>query len=164
VDETPIKSHSPGKTHDIAKSPYHRKSPEKFKKPNMLPGFQNAFMDSTPLRPSQRRADKGKQREIEDVLADDAGAASFASPPTSPTRYTGIDIRMGDLDLVEENDATVRYGYTLNPDMDTEMAEEAHNLSEGMGDVDIIEPFDWKTEVPVIFICYTVIPTTGLFS
>jgi hypothetical protein len=155
VDETPIRSQRPGKTDDITKMPHHRKSPEKFKKPNMLPGFQNAFMDSTPIRPSQRRVDKGKQRELEDVLADDLGVAGFLSPPTSPTRHpheTGIDIRMGDIDLFEESDPSVRYKDTLNPDMDIEMADEVHNLSEGTEDINMIEPFDWKTEVLLIFI------------
>jgi hypothetical protein len=151
VDETPIRSRSPGKTKEIAKMPHPRKSPEMFKKPNMLPGFQNAFMDSTPSRISQRRVGNGKQREIEDMLGDDLGVASFqgpVSPPASPTRYPqdmDTDVKTEVMDLLEENEA-VRQEDISNRDMDIEMAEEMHNISEEMEDVDI-EPFDWKTEV-----------------
>lgn len=142
------------------------KSPETFKKPNMLPGFQNAFMDSTP---SQRRVGKGKQREIEDVLGDNLGVASFpdpASPPTSPTRYPrdmDTDVQREVLDFFEENDVTVRPEDISNRDVDIEMAEEVHNISEQMEDVGIIEYFDWKTEVHFNFSCFSITPTTALF-
>jgi hypothetical protein len=145
--------------------PHPRKSPEKFKKPNMLPGFQNAFMDSTPSRLSQRRAGKGKQREIDHVLGEGSGAASFqhlVSPPTSPIRCPqdmDTDVKMEVLDLFEDNDATVQQEDIPSGDMNIEMAEEAHNVSEEMEDADIIEQFDWKTEVPLNFTCFSIMPT-----
>ncbi|KAF8236475.1 hypothetical protein L208DRAFT_1390557 [Tricholoma matsutake] len=158
VHETPIRSRSPGNAKEIAKMAHLHKSPETFKKPNMLPGFQNAFMDSTP---SQRRVGKGKQREIEDVLGDNLGVASFpdpASPPTSPTRYPrdmDTDVQREVLDFFEENDVTVRPEDISNRDVDIEMAEEVHNISEQMEDVGIIEYFDWKTELNRIILMHS---------
>jgi hypothetical protein len=151
VDETPIRSRSPGKTKETAQISHARKSPEKFKKPNMLPGFQNAFVDSSPSLLSQWRVGKGKQREIDDVISNGLGVANFVSPvspPISPTRRPqDMDtyVKIESLDLPKKNEILPQEDIT-NTDMDIEMVEEV-NISEEMEDVDIIEPFDWKTEV-----------------
>jgi hypothetical protein len=46
----------------ITLSEYPRKSPEKQKKLSMLPGFQNAFETSTPMRSPSKRLNKGKEK------------------------------------------------------------------------------------------------------
>ena len=148
----------------------HCKSPEEFKKPNVLPGFQNAFMHSTPLRLSQRHVDKGKQREIEDVLGADSGVASFRDPmssPISPTRYpqdADIDVKLNGLDFLEESDATIQQEDMPNRDMDIDMVEATHNAVEETEEVDIIEPLNWKTEVSLNFTYFSIILTTALLQ
>ncbi|KAF8867720.1 hypothetical protein CPB84DRAFT_1549663 [Gymnopilus junonius] len=65
MDETPVR---PRPLHIPRQSPskHARKSPEKTRKSAKLPGFENAFDTSTPLRPSLRR-DKGKERADQDL-------------------------------------------------------------------------------------------------
>ncbi|KAF5321014.1 hypothetical protein D9619_001891 [Psilocybe cf. subviscida] len=61
MDETPVR---PSRLPPTFKSPTKqtRKSPEKAKKNFMLPGFENAFETSTPMRSPSRRPDKGKAK------------------------------------------------------------------------------------------------------
>lgn len=60
VDETPIRPSRLPPTSKASPSKQTRKSPEKTKKSYMLPGFENAFETSTPIRSPTRRLDKGK--------------------------------------------------------------------------------------------------------
>jgi hypothetical protein len=139
-----------------------RKSPEMFKKPSMLPGFQNAFVDLTPSRPSQRRGGKGKQRDIEDAI-DDTNYQNLVSLPSSPARCEqdmDIDFKMETQHLLE-NDITI---HIPNRDVDVEMAEEPGSASEKGENVDKIEPFDWKTEVYLSLICFWIMLMIALVS
>lgn len=124
-------------------------------------------MHSTPSHLSQR-VGKGKQREVDDVHGD--GLRRFrppVSPPTSPIRYPpniDIDVKMEVLDLLEENDATLQQEDISNRDVDIEMAEETYNVFEEMEDAQIIEPFDWKTEVQLNSTHFSIMLTIALFS
>lgn len=128
----------------------------------MLPGFQNAFVDFAPSRPSQRHGCKGKQRDIEDVIDD----TNFLIPgplPSSPVRCArdmDVDAKMETQHLLQ-NDITL---HIPNRDADVEMAEEPRSASEEGENVDKVEPFDWKTEVYLSLICFSIMPTVALFQ
>ena len=135
-----------------------RKSPETFKKPSMLPGFQNAFVDFTP---SRRRGGKGKQRDTEDVI-DDTNFQNPVSLPSSPARCAqdmDMDVKM-ETQYLLENDITI---HIPNMDVDVEMAEEPRSASEGEN-VDKVEPFDWKTEVYLSFDLFLNYANNGFVS
>lgn len=154
MEDTPHRPLFQGNAKGPSKVPY--KSPEKPKKSNALPGFQNAFMTSTPLRPSQQRPNKGKQREIGGTQLHDAPFPSVfhipVSPPSSPIHRP------------RRPETNTKGGYLTNPleepvpaqdfdiDGDVEMAaedDETMIFEEAEEEVDPVEPFNWKIEVLV---------------
>lgn len=129
-----------------------RKSPEKQKKLSMLPGFQNAFETSTPMRSPSKRLNKGKGKmEYEQLAADEQfynssrglsqqnilqfppqerfnGSQESAAKPLSPSPFV------------------LEKGLTKDQEMDTatiinDESEEAPIT------LDSIEEVNWKLEV-----------------
>lgn len=148
MDDTPQQPTLQGNAKGPSKAPY--KSPEKTRKSNALPGFQNAFMTSTPLRPSQQRPNKGKQREIETQLQDAPFPSILhvpLSPPTSSMNLPRLPepiIKQGNL----HDEPLLTQGF--DGDGDIEMVvddDEAMIFEEAEEEVDPIEPFNWKIEV-----------------
>lgn len=151
VQETPRRAHH---HRTIKDSPTKRqRSPEFPKRHNAaLPGFQNAFVDSTPSRPSHSRATKGKERAIEGLepLLEHRSLPSYSqfvedapridSPLSSPTRSSqqNTDEKMEDANL-EDTPQTF-----MDVDGDVDMAENDEEIVE---ELDRIEPFNWKAEV-----------------
>ena len=72
MDDTPLRPSQLPPISKITLSEYPRKSPEKQKKLSMLPGFQNAFETSTPMRSPSKRLNKGKGKMEYDQLVADA--------------------------------------------------------------------------------------------
>ena len=159
--ETPLK---PQRLPSLRESPSRsRLSPSKTKKAGMLPGFQNSFVASTPLRPAKSRANKEKARaEDDDSLFHDLRSPSrsqrnsqrFSSPP--PLR------QQNDFDYMLDTDTVVQppAGHTvltslrvLDDDGDAVMAED----SEGeltLEELTFLGPTNWKAEVQVFRISF----------
>ena len=71
MEDTPLRPSQLPPISKITLSEYPRKSPEKQKKLSMLPGFQNAFETSTPMRSPSKRLHKGKGKiECDQLVAD----------------------------------------------------------------------------------------------
>jgi hypothetical protein len=154
--ETPLK---PQRLPSLRESPSRsRLSPSKTKKPGMLPGFQNSFVASTPLRPTKSRANKEKAKAEEDdspfcdlrsPSRSQRNAQRFSSPP--PLR------QQNDVDNVMDTDNVVQppAGHTvltslrvLDDDGDAVMAED----SEGEltpEELNVLGSTNWKAEVQV---------------
>lgn len=159
--ETPLK---PQRLPSLKESPSRsRLSPSKMKKPGMLPGFQNSFAASTPLRPTKSRANKGKAKaEDDDSFFHDLRSPSrsqrnaqrFSSPP--PLRQQNDFDRMLDTDTVVQPPA----GHTvptslrvLDDDGDAVMAED----SEGevtLEELNFLGPTNWKAELCQIILTH----------
>lgn len=134
-----------------------RKSPEQIKRPKILPGFQNAFATSTPLRPSQKRTNKGKQPDIEGFSTDVPPFPSTFQPPVSPrsptrpSKHIEADVRMDDsISILGDVENMTVQPHIQDNDGDIEMAEDDDEgifIEETEEETDNIEAFDWKAEV-----------------
>ena len=160
------------KAHILGSPKAHRahKSPEKARKSAMLPGFQNSFINSSPVRPSQPLFDKGRGRANDVWNGSGKGkqtvqAPSTAyethlassdpppiSPPCSPTRVKqrtqDIDIRMADVVAVRNENRVVEIDFARDlifEDGDVEMMNEEDGPF--LEKLDQIEALDWKQEV-----------------
>ena len=159
--ETPLK---PQRLPSLRESPSRsRLSPSKMKKPGMLPGFQNSFVTSTPLRPTKSRANKEKAKaEEDDSLFYDLRSPSrsqrnarhFSSPP--PLR------QQNDVDHVLDTDTVVQppAGHTvptslrvLDGDGDAVMAEDSE-AELALEELNFLGPTNWKAEVQVFRVSY----------
>jgi hypothetical protein len=155
MDETPRRPiHAHNNDHSKLAQPH--KSPEKIKKSNALPGFHNAFMTSTPLRSSQQRQNKGKLRDIGGISTHETPFPSTfhlaASPPSSPAQHLQrLDIKPRNVNRQEETALALESQRVA--DGDVEMAvddDEGVIFDEESGEeIDAIEPFNWKIEVPI---------------
>ncbi|KAJ7287429.1 hypothetical protein C8J57DRAFT_1460761 [Mycena rebaudengoi] len=140
VEQTPVRARP------VKESPQAlRRTPEKSKKLAKLPGFQNSFVDATPVRPS-----KGKeifsQAKAKEVFPR-ASLGREISPPTSPTplRQEPEDVRMADASFGD-----VLAG--LEPmDLDKSPANEFIPLEEFVE----VEPFNWKAELTRLILTHT---------
>jgi hypothetical protein len=149
------------------------KSPEKTRRSAMLPGFQNSFINSSPVRRSHARSDEGRRRANDGWNEGDTGKGpelspfptyqphlasidpSPTSPPRSPTKVKrgteDADIRMGDAAAVARvEDRAVDTEFTRDvvlEDGDVEMINEDEDGSSEV--LDPVEAPDWKQEVCV---------------
>lgn len=71
MEDTPLRPSQVPPISKISPSKYPRRSPEKQRKISMLPGFQNAFETSTPMRSPSKRLNKGKGKMEYDPLVPD---------------------------------------------------------------------------------------------
>lgn len=129
------------------KAQRHHKPPENIRRAAVLPGFQNSFVTSTPVRLFRN---KGKAKASESFVSQKhLLTGSFPppiSPPSSPTRYRrdmDSDIRMEDVQN-DDNDETEKTNQ-IAKDGDVEISEEDDAT---VGELEIIEPPNWKAEVP----------------
>jgi hypothetical protein len=138
----------------ITPSKYPRKSPEKQKKLSMLPGFQNAFETSTPMRSPSKRLNKGKGKmEYGALAADTPFCNTFRGLSQQSLDISQIPPEEG-MNGFQESAARplspsplrLETGQTKDEDMDTvavidDESEEAPLLLDLIGDV------NWKLEV-----------------
>ena len=140
----------------ISPSKYPRKSPEKQRKLSMLPGFQNAFETSTPMRSPSKRLNKGKGKMEYGSLAADA-----------PFHNTSHGLSQQSLDILQFSPEERINGFqgsgpiplsvsalTLDPgqakdeDMDAAGLININDESEEASTpLDSIEDVNWKLEV-----------------
>jgi hypothetical protein len=122
---------SPVRSRVVKGSPpesHARRTPEKPKKPAKLPGFQNSFMDATPVRSVQSRVKKEATISINPVHIPDT------SPPTSPIPFPP---QFNDIQMNDSKDFAQSMGSEL---LDVERAGDE-------GVFDRTEPFNWNAEV-----------------
>jgi hypothetical protein len=153
MEDTPLRPSQLPPISKITLSEYPRRSPEKLKKLSMLPGFQNAFETSTPIRSPSKRLNKGKGKmEYDQLVADTPfynisrglsqqsldilqfppqegfnGSQEFAEKPRSP------------------NPLMLETGQTKDRDMDTATIND--ESEEAPIPLDSIEDVNWKLEV-----------------
>ena len=131
-----------------------RKSPEKQKKLTMLPGFQNAFETSTPMRSPSKRLNKGKGKMEYDQLVADA-----------PFNITSRSLSQKNLDILQlplqegfnESQESPAKPLFLSPlilekgqinDQEMDTATTINDESEeALMPLDSIEGVNWKLEV-----------------
>ena len=128
-----------------------RKSPEKLKKLSMLPGFQNAFEISTPMRSPSKRLNKGKGKMEFDQLVADA-------PFHNMSRSQNLDILQfppqEQLNDSQESPAKplppsplmFEKGQIKDQEMDTATTINDES-EEALMPLDSIEGVNWKLEV-----------------
>lgn len=138
----------------ISPSKYARKSPEKQKKPFVLPGFQNAFETSTPIRSPSKRSNKGKGKMEYGPLAVDA---TFCDTSRGLSQQS-LDIlqfppeeRINDFQEstaipLPASPLTLETGQTKDEDMDA-VAIINDESEEASIPLDSIEDVNWKLEV-----------------
>lgn len=151
ADETPVRPRLSAvqRTSPIKNT---RRSPEKSRKYTMLPGFENSFETSTPLRPSLRR-DKGKGKEDSDLVF---GGSVFQAPhgPSQPLFLPSQSQRKYEASQSFEQDAPsvgISTAYE-NPQpgseqMDISPPESVQGTRTEEVEVDDFEPLNRKTEV-----------------
>jgi len=135
-------------------SEYPRRSPEKQKKLSMLPGFQNAFETSTPMRSPSKRLSKGKGKmEYDQLVAD----TPFYNTSRGLSQQ-GLDIlqfppqeRFNDplefpANPLSPSPSMPEKGQTKDQDMDTATNITDEN-EEALIPLDSIEDVNWKLEV-----------------
>jgi hypothetical protein len=123
----------------------------------MLPGFQNAFMPSSPVRSSQTRDGKGKEREVYSDSMGKGKRISFlkypsqfasdlpppSSPPSSPTlqraRAARADVNMREVSY----DRDAPSGNLEEEDI--EMIEDGSDMM-SLETQDEFEPINWRAE------------------
>ncbi|KAF8070536.1 hypothetical protein FPV67DRAFT_1025596 [Lyophyllum atratum] len=146
VHETPTPRPSLGTPREVRKSPQAKRT-------SMLPGFQNTFNDTTPLRPTRKLLQKGNQDSIpvyEPPLQHHY--PDVTSPIRQPRHPPSVD---GDIRMdgpVEET--FVEYAHASDADGDVDMqfgtAQDGSIAVEEDIDVDEAYPLevpDWKVEV-----------------
>jgi hypothetical protein len=148
MDDIPLCSQVPPIS-KITPSKYPRKSPEKQKKISMLPGFQNAFEPSTPMRSPSKRFNKGKGKmEYESLVAD---TPFYNTSRQSPDilqfpREEGINgFQESAARPLSPSSLTLETGQSKDEDMDTAMTND--ESEEASIPLDPIEDVNWKLEV-----------------
>ncbi|GLB37514.1 hypothetical protein LshimejAT787_0405650 [Lyophyllum shimeji] len=150
VDEMSTAGPSHGNLREVRKSP-------QVKRAYILPGFQNTFNDTTPLRASQRRQGKGKQSAVESVpMYEPPSGHHYAEPvsPVSPLRRmqsANGEVNMNSL----VKDTFTESAHVPDADGDVDMtsgtAEDGNGISveedHDADEVYSIEPPDWKGEL-----------------
>jgi hypothetical protein len=153
MEDTPLRPSQLPPISKITLSEYPRKSPEKQKKLSMLPGFQNAFETSTPVRSPSKRLNKGKGKMEYDQLVADA-----------PFYNTSRDLSQQGLDILQfppqegfngsqesaakplfPNPLMLEAGQTKDKDMDIAIINDEREETPML--LDSIEDFNWKLEV-----------------
>ena len=153
MEDTPLRPSQLPSISKITPSEYPRKSPEKQKKLSMLPGFQNAFETSTPMRSPSKRLNKGKGKMGYDLLVADA-----------PFYNASCDLSQQGLDILQSSQegfsgfqesvakplspspSMLETGQTKDKDMDT-AAIINDESEEAPISLDSIEDVNWKLEV-----------------
>ena len=152
MEDTPLRPSQLPPISKITLSEYPR-SPEKQKKLSILPGFQNAFETSTPMRSPSKRLNKGKGKMGYDLLVADA-----------PFYNTSRDLSQQSLDILQSpqegfNDFQESAAKPLSPsplmletdqtrDKDMDTAAIINDESEEVPiPLDSIEDVNWKLEV-----------------
>ena len=152
MEDTPLRSSQLPPISKITLSEYPRKSPEKQKKLSMLPGFQNAFETSTPMRSPSKRLNKGKGKMEYDQLVADA-----------PFYNTSRGLSQQGLDILQSpqeefngsqesaakplfpNPLMLNTSQTKDKDMDTAIINDESEETAML--LDSIEDVNWKLEV-----------------
>ncbi|KAF8161182.1 hypothetical protein B0H34DRAFT_369698 [Crassisporium funariophilum] len=171
VEETPLRPSRLLPVWKASPSSQSRKSPEKAKKQGMLPGFQNAFVTSTPMKSPTKRLNKGKGRldyvsdtfggqpsqdfhnlpqetiDLTQSMPDDATMSQGADKTAEPTPYN----LLGPKSLPAKDD-----------DMDADVVEE-NEEDPSLEIPDVIEEINWKAKLS-----YTILthchPTSRLIT
>lgn len=142
-EETPMR---PSRLAPVSKaSPSRiRRSPEKTRKSAMLPGFENAFETSTPLRSQQvRLLDKGKGRIDDDSMVFGAGlmplSSQFQVPGqanhgTEPSQANSMPPSLPQQSQMNQEETDV-----------VGLAEGEDDLV--VDEFDVFEPINWKAQV-----------------
>lgn len=133
--------------------------PTPAKRPAMLPGFENAFLASSPSRPSR----KGKERETNlwDVTSNLAEMedAPLSSPPSQSGTRRSQPISPPSSPLTAKQHRTRHVDVSMDDDPDIFADNSNTNPGDDNGDVEMtsveipdeeldeIEPIDWKEEV-----------------
>ncbi|KAJ6587023.1 hypothetical protein DFH09DRAFT_1142331 [Mycena vulgaris] len=137
-DQSPVRSRVKGSPPGF----HPRKTPEKPKKPAKLLGFQNSFMDATPVRSVQSRPKK------EAGISARSAQARETSPSTSPIPFPH---QFNDIKMTEPNFADELTGPEL---FDTDRVGDEVVFDE-------IEPFNWKAELTRIILTHTFPPNAS---
>ncbi|KAF9501595.1 hypothetical protein BDN71DRAFT_721855 [Pleurotus eryngii] len=144
------------------------KSPEKMRQSAMLPGFENAFMPSSPVAKTRIESNgKGKQKAI-DLLKDDSDGvierdgldlwerADAVIPPFPLARAARSE--MGDMDVDIQSARPTEALFDV-PMTDEVAADVPLVVEERLDDV---KPFDWSAELSRIVSTHTAITSTVL--
>ena len=131
-----------------------RKSPEKQKKLSMLPGFQNAFESSTPMRSPSKRLNKGKGKMEYDQLVADAPfyntSRGLSQQNLDISQFPPQEGFNGSLELAAKplspSPFVLEKGQTKDQEMDTATVINDES-EEAPIPLDSIEDVNWKLEV-----------------
>lgn len=129
------------------------KSPEKMRQSAMLPGFENAFMPSSPVAKTQIQSNgKGKQKAI-DLLKDDSDGvverdgldlwerADAVIPPFPLARAARSEAGDMDVDIQSARPTEALFDVPMSD----EVAADVPSVVEER--LDDVKPFDWSAEV-----------------
>jgi len=157
VEDIPIRTPQVPPILKISPNKYLRKSPEKQRKLSMLPGFQNAFETSTPMKSPSKRLNKGK------------GKMEYSPLAVDSTFYnTSRDLSQQNLDILQfppedginafqESEARPLSASSLTfepgqaKDEDTDVIAIINEENEDTLLLDSIEDVNWKLEVCQLF-------------
>lgn len=158
VDGTPVRPSRSPHVPRLSPSKQAQKSPEKIRKSAMLPGFENAFDTSTPLRLSLRR-DNGKGRADQDlefggIIPQISYLHSQPIPVPSemqPQFIPSQSLQQGTAPLPAfKGSATLEPRHSDNEDMDV-MPTEA--VQDAVADeIEDFEPLNRKAEVECFYL------------
>ena len=153
MEDTPLRPPQLPPVSKITLSEYPRKSPEKQKKLSMLPGFQNAFETSTPMRSPSKRLNKGKGKMGYDPLVADAPFYNTSHDLSQQNLYILQSPQEGFHGFQESaakplspSPSMLETGQTKDKDMDT-AAIIIDESEETPIPFDDIEDVNWKLEV-----------------
>ncbi|KAF5380404.1 hypothetical protein D9615_004498 [Tricholomella constricta] len=163
IEETQTSRPSVGNIREVCTSPQAKRT-------SMLPGFQNTFNDSTPLRPSRMRHEKGMQVASANTLAYEPPLQHRYTDPFSPaiqqrrSPSADDDVRMegsmGETNSEAVPDADGDIEMPLGTaDDDGGVVEENTDMSE---DVYSIEAPNWKEELNRIVLMHCLPTCTTL--
>ena len=154
MEDNPVRPSQVPLISKITPSKYPHKSPEKQKKSSMLPGFQNAFETSTPMRSPSKRLNKGKGKMEYGPLTADAPFYNTSRGLSQqsldilqlPPEAEINSFQESRARLISPSPLTLETSQTKDEDMDT-VAIISDESEEAPIPLDFIEDINWKLEV-----------------
>jgi hypothetical protein len=160
-EDTPMRPHRLAPDSKVSPSKI-RRSPEKTRKSALLPGFENSFETSTPLRTqSARKSNKGKGRIDDDSAVFGPGFSQSMSVPSQFQMHCAMD-QATDHDQAHPIPSSLPEHSQMNHG-----GNDPVGLVEGEEDLlvdefDTLEPINWKAQVCHV-LNFLPFPITRLF-